>query len=328
MLLREVPCMNDQINSVFGLDLKIQKSEKPKGLPIYMTADRSFYIASDNDIDFLLINISKNEKFGVIALEKQLMLFKEKTGMQAAYCFESLSRTQRDSLIQHRIPFVSSSEQLYLPFLGMALSNKFKSPKEIKTDKMMPLTQSLFLYMLYNCKEKKVIKKQAADALGVTRTSITRASDQLETMGLIKQEKRGTENYMMTNGSGFELYQNANRYLINPIQKTIMVEKNDTISKEPLSGESALAGMSMLNAPKNECIAIGKSEVKNIKIEAVDERWNTDKEIVRLELWKYDPNLFAHNGIVDPVSLAMTYSENMDERIESAIEMYMEAYKW
>ena len=43
---------------------------------------------------------------------------------------------------------------------------------------------------------------------------------------------------------------------------------------------------------------------------------------------KYDPRLFEKGGIVDPVSLAMSFSENVDERIEASIEEYLGGYEW
>ena len=102
-----------------------------------------------------------------------------------------------------RIPFVGDDKQMYLPFLGIAIHNSFRKKKEIKTEKMMPVTQSLFLYLIYECKNKKIMKKQAAEYLNVTKTSITRASEQLEKMGLICQKTIG----------GYQLFIKAKRLL-------------------------------------------------------------------------------------------------------------------
>ena len=59
-------------------------------------------------------------------------------------------------------------------------------------------------------------------------------------------------------------------------------------------------------------------------ITEVDVNWDDVKAPVRLELWKYDPELFSVNGVVDPISLSLCYSDETDERIEEAIEEYME----
>ena len=129
----------------------------------------------------------------------------------------------------------------------------------------MPVTQSLFLYLIYECKNKKVMKKEAAEYLNVTKTSITRASEQLEKMGLICQEADGKECYMRTEDSGYQLFIKAKRYLINPVQKSFVVENLNQFTDMPVSGESALSNYSMLNPSVIESVAIDKSMEKNIR---------------------------------------------------------------
>lgn len=171
--------MINTINQMFGTDFEMKKIEKIKGLPVYMLSQRSIYEVSDKENPFILVKLADSEKFGVIALKKQQKQYEEKTNLPVAYWFENITRAQRDALIGHRIPFVADDKQMYLPFLGIAIHNSFRKKKEIKTEKMMPVTQSLFLYLIYECKNKKVMKKQAAEYLNVTKTSITRASEQL-----------------------------------------------------------------------------------------------------------------------------------------------------
>ncbi len=89
------------------------------------------------------------------------------------------------------------------------------------------------------------MKKDAAESLGVTRTSITRASKQLSSMGLISQNMRGKEYYMQVEGNGMDLYQKARSYLINPVQQILMVESDDRYQDYLASGESALARVTM-----------------------------------------------------------------------------------
>ena len=36
--------------------------------------------------------------------------------------------------------------------------------------------------------------------------------------------------------------------------------------------------------------------------------------------WKYDPDLFSKEGIADPVSVALSLANEMDERIEIGID--------
>ena len=91
-----------------------------------------------------------------------------------------------------------------------------------------------------------------------------------------------------------------------------------------LSGESALSANSMLSVPSIQSRAVFKNKVSVDGFTEVDVKWDDTKAPVRLELWKYDPELFSKNGVVDPISLSLCYSHETDERIVEAIEEYME----
>ena len=320
--------MDNNFKQLFGINFIIEPI-KIKGLPVYITARRSFFNLSYNDIDFILVKLSSDEKFGVVALEKHAVQISTKARKPVAFWFENISRSQRDSLIDRNIPFISDSGQLFLPFLGIMLSNRFIQIKDKpELTKMMPITQALFLYLVYKCEGKLIMKKDAAESLGVTRTSITRASEQLVALDLITQEMRGKEYYMSIKGKGIEVYEKAKPYLINPVQKKITVMKDDRYDSFSMSGESALAKTTMLNAPTVPEYAVYKSDIDISDIPRVDTNWEPDSKAVNLELWKYNPALFARNGIVDPISLALCFEDNSDERIESSIEEYLEEYKW
>ena len=312
---------------LFGIDFHMTEMEV-KDLPVYLTARRSFFKMSYSETEFVLVKVAEKEKFGVLALEKQARIIAEKYGMPVAFSFQNITRSQRDSLLEKNIPFISESGQLYLPFLGMLLKDQFVHPKEVKKEKMMPVTQALFLYLLYYGEGHPVLKKDAARALGVTRTSITRASDQLDAMGLIIQEMHGKECHMSTNGQGLKLFEKAKPYLINPVQRAVMIKSEKQYETYPLSGESALANRTMLNIPKIPSRAAYKAEIVTEEIQDIDIRWTQDDDVMQLELWKYNPDLFVKNGTVDPVSLYMCFENNVDERIEGAIEEYLEDYKW
>lgn len=41
---------------------------------------------------------------------------------------------------------------------------------------------------------------------------------------------------------------------------------------------------------------------------------------MEIEMWKYDPELFAWEGVVDPLSLYLSLKNTKDERVEMALE--------
>ena len=319
--------IHDIIKANFGIDCKSEEFEI-KGLPLYMLSGRKFYRIFMDEYAFLLIELPATDKFGAVALAKQLKQYRDKTGMEAAFLMGRLTKAQRDALIGRKIPFVSLPDQAYLPFLGMVLRNSFKKAADVSNGKMMPATQSLFLYILYHKDSGYIVKKQAAEDLSLTRTSITRSSKQLKQMGLIAEEKQGKEIRMIPLAAGRDLYERAKDFLINPVQKRLYINENRMKSDLFLSGESLLSRHSMLGSPKYETYAAYKGSVEMESLELIDPLWQSDRGSMVLELWKYDPALFAVKGEVDPVSLAMSLSESEDERVQGAVEEYLKGYEW
>jgi len=327
MLQREVRTMDKDLMKAFGIDFKIEKIDI-KGIKVYMKVSRKFYKAVSDEITFLIVEVSNKDKFGAVALKKQLDEYKKITGMEVAFYFEKIKKVQRDALIDKKISFIAKNMQIYLPFIGVVFQNRFIKEKNISSEKMMPITQCLFLYLLYNKKKEHLLKYQIAQRLNTTKMSITRAAEQLKKMNLIKEETIKNRTYIITVANGLELYNMAKKYMINPIQKTICIDKNDLIEKGVLSSESALSKKSMLNESQVERVAVYKNNNKIKQIKQIDPQWYNEEKILYLELWKYEPTLFSKNDLVDPISLSKILEENEDERLEAALEEYMEEFEW
>ena len=73
----------------------------------------------------------------------------------------------------------------------------------------------------------------------------------------------------------------------------------------------------MLNPSKLITYAISEKEYdrKKLNNELVD-----PSKQVKLELWAYDPRGLVNNGYADDVSVALSFKDNNDERIEEAID--------
>lgn len=318
--------MLEMLKKYFGNVVCSHKQENQLNLPIYL-AKRERYQVSMNGISFVAVRVKRDESFGIIAIKKQLFRYEEQLQCNVVFAYDTVTRAQRDALLRNNIPFISlNPEHIYLPFLGLVLNNNFKREKRTKTDKMMPATQQLFLYMLYS-KADFILKSVAAEELGLTRTSITRASEQLLGMGLIEQEKVGKEIRMFRKYEPQQMYEKAKAYLINPVQKKMAVKAEEVEAEWLYAGESALGQYSMLNEPKVPEIAIYKGAMKRT-VQEVDIRWEEANAVYVIELWKYNPFLFSKDGKVDPVSLACSLAECEDERVEMAIDEMLEEVQW
>jgi len=293
-----------------------------------MRLGREFFMVNMEGLSFLLIKISSNDRFGAMALEKQRLSLKKEMNVEVVFYFDILTKMHREVLIEKGIPFVAEANQIYLPFLGISLRNNLKLSNDVASEKMMPATQCLLLYLLYNHQNEYVLKKQAAGDLGLTKTSITRASKQLKAMGLITESASGKEIWMKTVATGYDLYEAAKLFMISPVQRRVYVEKTTFCDKLLISGESALGQNSLLCEPKHKVYAIFKGDDFVKKLTEVDIKWQDNRNVVQLEIWKYNPAMFKKGIMVDPVSLALSLSDNDDERVQGELKRFLGEYKW
>ena len=182
----------------------------------------------------------------------------------------------------------------------------------------------VFLKLFYMKDGESALKSEVARELNLTKTSITRATAQLEAMGLIQQMKSGTEISIQRNYSRKEYYEKAKEYLINPVQKVITIMRQEATFEAFDAGETALSQLSELNPPRIKACAIYKGEEVIDQLEIADARYEDQDDCLNVQLWKYNPSYFAREGRVDPVSLACTFKGNEDERIEMCIEELLE----
>ena len=181
---------------------------------------------------------------------------------------------------------------------------------------MLPSSQLLLLHYIYNgCGE--MLTSDAAKALNLTATSISRASRQLEEMQFINTEKRGVQKVIYSNWRPKELFAIAHTSMKNPVRRTIYVPKDSVIEYMPLSGYSALSEYTMLNPPIVKCFA--SESIKKLDKASSQKLQSTDDQY-EIQLWRYDPMKLSGSGMVDRLSLALSFSDDKDERVEDAIE--------
>ena len=311
--------LNEIFQTLFPYPSQCEPLNSPADLVLYM-AKRKIFSCRIGSVEFVMIELSDDEKFSVVALKKQLDIYSKYYRKNCGFITCKYEKKKCEAFVRNRIPFVAYEKQVYLPFLGMALTNDFHEERTLNLEAMMPATQELFLYMFINSERRYFLKSEVADALSLSRTSLTRSSRELVAMSLIREEKVGREYRMELLYKGYQLYEKAKKYLINPIVKAVYIDSCNLPSDAVLAGESALASISTLNAPKLECYAINKTSVDLRNINSVDIRWDECDNPVLLQLWKYDPGLFKQNNQVDTISLVCSFMDEQDERIEGAIE--------
>ena len=151
----------------------------------------------------------------------------------------------------------------------------------------------------------------------LTPTSISRASKQLEEMGMLHIKKVGVQRILQSEDSPKMLFKKAGDILQNPVKRTIYIPKELVKTELLESGYSALAEYSMLNKPNIKCYATEKiSQWKDVMTNSLQ-----DSQVqVAVEMWRYNPQKLSTRNTVDELSLALSLRKDVDERVEAAVE--------
>ena len=191
--------MKNQLEQYFGCEVKIKEFKNKLSLPIFMTM-RDILMVEIYGVSFAIVDVMKEEELSVTTMKKQKAKYEEALRCPVAYHVALNSVSIRNARVKNGIPFVDLPGNIFLPFMGIVLQDMYRK-QLVKADKMMPATQMVFLELFYMNDDESALKSTIANKLKLTKTSITRATAQLQEMGLIQQEKSGTEIYIRRNYS-------------------------------------------------------------------------------------------------------------------------------
>jgi hypothetical protein len=225
-----------------------------------------------------------------------------------------LSGERRKTLIEARIPFVAT-EQVYLPFLGVALSERlYAEPKP--REKFMPTTQLVLFAYLYQDGDK-MYTSGLDKRLGISAMQVTRAVRQLQRLNLIEVFKDGVQVVMQGKANHRVLFESAGPYFLDPVREIVYVPRDERTAGLPLSGLNALSEWSMLSPP---AVATLAHYSKTDKISGGNALTDREKQ-VRVEAWKYSPIVLSDApNAADPLSVIVSLKDEKDERVQQATE--------
>jgi len=302
------------ITETLGIKANIEPWKIADKLPYYLI-DRYDFKKVILDGVVCLFMKPKGEPDTLTAIKKHIAKVREAEPLPVVLELEVMTARRRKSLIEARIPFVAPKCQIYLPFLGVALNERYTSVK-IPGKTLMPSSQLLLFY--YLCQNEPEIRAgETADIFNLSAMQISRAIKQLTTLGLISVRKDGVRMVISGKERRRDLFERAKPYLLNPVRKRIYVERVELPKGLPLAGYSALSELTMLGGQSTETFAFfGKASALTGTDMLVD---NTAQ--AEVEIWRYDPLLLSsHPSVVDALSLVASLPFSGDERVQQSID--------
>lgn len=308
----------EYLKKILNVDVTYAKWGEEGSLPYFLSERYKFEVASINGLKTLFV-YPLGEVEAISSVKKHLSLIGSKIDFPVVLVLTWCTSRQRKTLIENHMPFIVEDSQIYLPFMGVLLHERFKTQQQVTKQFSPSAQQVLFLYIYL--KKRELRMKEAAIPLSLSPMSISRAFKELEAFGLFKTRKDGVEKVLFSDLEGKGLYEKAFPFLRSPVRKKGFCEKG-TFEGGCKAGLTALFEYGMLNPPKVSVYAL-QTLPKNVALEnvLVDE----DKQ-VGVELWSYDPLTLSQNGKIDLLSLHQTLKGESQERVEGEIRKALDAF--
>jgi hypothetical protein len=303
----------------------------PATLPQFLKQRYNLFDVIVGGRHFLGVCLADSGEFKPATFEKHLRQIWQTTSDFEGYCViaQGLPSYVRQRMVERKIPFVDIGRQLFWPELGVAIQKKKTKSMLPTVEKISPATQAVLIHALNGGVRQPVTPKELAKQLGYTAMTMSRALDEIEGNQLCTIKREGRERLLLPEIKRV-LWTRVQPFLKNPVRDVVRIkEKNLPHNLRLAADTTALAQRSMLNPPKEPVYALGRQDWNKLssKVETIPVE---DDGTCQVQLWRYDPRLFAQNqnGCVDPFSLYLSLRQNGDERIESALEEMMEKIKW
>lgn len=303
-------------------------------LPLFLRDLYVFYAASLLGKTWILA-VARSNEMTPASIQKHLKQVQAKIGMSCIYVNRVISPYNRKRLVKHGVQFVVPHRQIYLPALGVDWLDRCR---ECQADRailsLAPSAQAAVIYALSHSIEKEFTPLELAKRLDYTPMTMTRVFNELEMAGLGKSARRGKERWFSFAENKSSLWAGAEPLLQNPVRRRLWLKVEKNCMKKigsvgALSGLSALAELSMLSPPTHPVYAISAQEWKELQqLGGIQELPSAEEADIELEVWGYDPKLFAKRGVIDCFSLYLSLKENQDERVEMMLKEMMKGIKW
>lgn len=316
--------LKQYLHETLSVAIEAQPWENQSCLPFFLVDAYDFCEISLLGQSCLLMIARENADITPGTIRKHWEQVQNKWNGPLVHVQPILSSYNRKRLIEQQIPFIIPKNQMYLPHLGIDLREYFRKIHSKKNKAFSPGTQTVIIYALLCETNDKLTPSILAEKLNYTFMTMTRALDELQTAGIGELHREGRERYWcFSDKQG--LWKQVKSFLRSPIKKRVWIQN---YSFKTLAGLSALSNFSQLASPLLPVFAIGLNQWETLKQSDIKELPTSEEASLELEIWNYNPELFAKEGIVDPLSLYLSLETNGDERIESALEEMLEKIKW
>ena len=323
--------LQQYLADVLAIKPSLELWQPASRLPLFLRNEYRFYKLELLGVACLIMADQTGDR-SAANIEKHFRQVREKWDGEVLYARPQISAVDRKRLVDRHIPFLVPGNQMYLPMLGVDFREHFRRVKEQPLT-MSPATQAAIVLLLTTETRDVYDAQKLAKRLQYSKMTASRTLNELLATNLevVKQDgrKRLLDIGQDIGANRKKLWEQALPLINTPVTQTKCVRMGNAALKYPVAGLTALAKCSMLAAPHVSTIAMTNDQWKHVEAEfCFEETRLDDPEATQIQIWSYDPELFAEHGIVDRFSLFLSLKDETDERVEGSLEELMEAVSW
>lgn len=296
------------------------KSIDASRIPLYLRGLYSLELWAIFGVPFAVA--SPIESPAVKTMTKHRDALEAALGIPVAFALEEATGYKVGRMLEAGLPFITPGKQVYLPFLGIALSNEGRRTSNhprTNIEAFSPQAQRLALMVIYGSLDD-VSVTQAASLLDVTKMTASRAFDELAAADPSIIASEGRRRLLRPSKDKMTLWQQLRPHMPSPVAREHRLDYLPDASL-PLGGISALCELSMLQDNPWPTLVVTKKQERVLGL-APDARPDRPEDpACVVQVLRYEP-VPAPGYSVDPLSaiLSLPEDEKNDPRIAGEIE--------
>ncbi|MFY7761803.1 hypothetical protein [Aquidulcibacter sp.] len=317
--------LHDYVQSVLKTDLQLRLLEDGEKLPLYLKQQFELVQGSYADRPLIFAVEQGVGSSAPSALRKYLAQIERLLGKPVILVQSSMTGFQRAAHIEAGQPFIVPGKQLFMPQLGIVLTERFSRKAIRQLDTLTPAAQLTLFTLLTGADHQEATPSQLAKGLGYTAMSMGRAIAELAILGLVEAKRQGREKRVRLAGQKQEIWENAQAFLVSPVRSSHLVRWLCPPPRLNLGGLSALAAHSDLMDAGLQTFAIDGLHWAVFKSDGAVESVATDYEAhAQLDVWHYSPARIEQEDHSFLLSIYAQFKDDPDERVSLAAQSLTE----
>ena len=315
--------MKEYLESQLKMTITIEESQDNyQGLPLLYKTQYKIYTVSSNGVIWMALEPKKF--LGLAKLRGNRAYLEKVKQMNCVLFLEDATFYSVEKMKEEGIPFVLKGKEVFLPFLGMILSNN--GQRILKPVHVISfLTQKMLLIGLYEEFDKATVT-MISQRMGVSKMAVSKCFDEIEYLGIDVMDVKGKSRAITMNTGKKDCWEKIKPFLRSPIIKKFVFEYDAKLENK--AGISALSQYSLLADNNYPTYAVTKQDLSSSGIREMKEvvKGDTIGSIV-LELGYYIDTIKPN--VQDPLSVLLSIEDEMDdERVEGCALEMLEEYVW